>query len=258
MDVKGELQAGAFLLRYAENEIDPSVLRESHCHAEFEMISVLQGDISIMAQGRSYRLGEHQTVIVPPLLYHTITANARGTYRRVTALFDGMAIPPMLRERFLQRGQEPIIFAAREVPELRRVCESGDAAFYAPLVQGIMTQLFYRGCEVQSAETGGETDEFLQEIIAYIDKNLCGEILLEELARLSARSKSSVCHLFKQKMNVSPKQYILQKRMALAAKLIRDGIPPTEAAVRVGYDNYSNFYRMYKRHVGALPSSDKR
>jgi len=55
-------------------------------------------------------------------------------------------------------------------------------------------------------------------------------------------------------MKVSPKQYILQKRMALAAKLIREGVPPTEVALRVGYDNYSNFYRMYQKHLHAAPS----
>jgi len=40
---------------------------------------------------------------------------------------------------------------------------------------------------------------------------------------------------------------------ALAAKLIREGTPPTEVALRVGYENYSNFYRMYQRHLHAAP-----
>ncbi len=52
--------------------IDNPVLWDSHCHAQFEMIAVLEGDISIMLEGRSYRLTEKQTVIIPQLLYHTM------------------------------------------------------------------------------------------------------------------------------------------------------------------------------------------
>ena len=42
--------------------------------------------------------------------------------------------------------------------------------------------------------------------------------------------------------------------MALAANLIRDGVSAGEAAKAVGYDNYSNFYRMYKKAFGASPT----
>ena len=32
----------------------------------------------------------------------------------------------------------------------------------------------------------------------------------------------------------------------------------TEVAARVGYDNYGNFYRVYKKHLGTAPSQHKR
>ncbi len=56
-------------------------------------------------------------------------------------------------------------------------------------------------------------------------------------------------------MKISPKQYILQKKPAYAAQLIRQGMPSTPAAMRVGYENYSNFYRMYRKHLQNTPSS---
>ena len=64
-------------------------------------------------------------------------------------------------------------------------------------------------------------------------------------------------HLFEERMKISPKQYILQKKLALANKLIEDGVPPTLAAVRIGYDNYSNFYRMYRKRYGNCPKFQK-
>ena len=75
------------------------------------------------------------------------------------------------------------------------------------------------------------------------------KILLDDLARHTARSKSSFCHLFEEKMKISPKQYILQKKLALAGKLIDEGVPRTAAAMQVGYENYSNFYRLCKKNL---------
>ena len=42
--------------------------------------------------------------------------------------------------------------------------------------------------------------------------------------------------------------HILQKKLALASKLIDEGVPRTVAAMQVGYENYSNFYRLYRKN----------
>ena len=118
-----------------------------------------------------------------------------------------------------------------------------------------MTQIFYHIIRAEQADKRGDTDEFLQKIILYIDRHLGEKILLDDLAAYTARSKSSVCHLFEEKMGISPRQYILQKRLALANKLIRDGTPPTLAAIQVGYENYSAFYRVYRKHFQTNPSN---
>ncbi len=248
------IRGDSFVLFYADGVMERPVLWESHCHAQYEMISVLQGDVSIMLEGRSYRLTENQTVIIPPLLYHTVTANKKGVYRRVTALFDVAAVPAEVRERFLRKENELTIFFSTLADAFRRICEAGDPTFHAPLAKSLMIQLFYEAAEAKSTDTGCETDGFLQKIILYIDRHLCERILLADLAAHTSRSKSSVCHLFEEKMGVSPKQYILQKKLALADKLIRDGTPPTLAAMQVGFENYSSFYRVYRKRFGEAPT----
>lgn len=258
IEVENKLQSEQFCVRYVESEIESAVLWESHCHPQYEMIAVLEGEICVLAQGRSYRLTEHKAVIVPPLLYHTITADKKGTYRRVTALFDLAAVPDVLHAHFCAKDAALTVFEADVARELKRLCLSEEKALYLPLAKALLTQLFYGDFSAKGAVTGGEIDEFLQKILAYIDAHLCEPISLEDLAALCARSKSSACHLFEQKMGISPGQYILQKKLALASKLIRDGVPPTEVAARVGYDNYGNFYRVYKKHLGVSPSRHKR
>jgi len=49
------LKADEFNLEYKESKIFPSVIRERHCHAQFEMIAVLDGDVAVMiAAGIGY------------------------------------------------------------------------------------------------------------------------------------------------------------------------------------------------------------
>ena len=50
----------------------------------------------------------------------------------------------------------------------------------------------------------------------------------------------------------------MQKKLALASKLIDEGMPRTVAAMQVGYENYSNFYRLSLKHYGAGASQKKK
>ena len=58
-------------------------------------------------------------------------------------------------------------------------------------------------------------------------------------------------------MKISIKQYILQKKLSYAANLIECGIRATEAAERIGYENYANFYKMYVKVFGTPPKRER-
>lgn len=243
----------AFEFEYIKSTIDSTVLWENHCHARFEMLAVLEGNISIVLEGRSYRLTEGESLIIPPLAYHTVTANRKGAYRRVTAMFDPEAIPRVLLPRLLSKDAVSISNCP-QIRDLKRICKETQSDFYAPLANSLMIQILYSNAQTALVDSEAEEDSFLTRILSYIEEHLCEKITLDDLARHASRSKSSVCHLFEQKMNISPKQYIIQKKMALAAKRIRDGVSPTLAATQIGYENYSDFYRMYQKHFGSSPT----
>lgn len=246
-----------FETEYTESEIERSVLWENHCHAQFEMIAVLKGDVNVMIEGRGYRLKEKNYIVIPPLCYHSVISNGYGAYHRVTVLFDIDSVPDVLRYYFIKNKSDVGISFSPLIDKLKDVCKKDDTVFYTPLMQSLMTELFYDTVLGAAKNNFNKNnDEFLQTVIYYIDSHLHEKILLDDLAMLTSRSKSSFCHLFEEKMNVSPKQYILQKKMAFASKLIGEGVPPTFAAMQVGYDNYSNFYRLYVKHFGSSPTKN--
>ena len=59
-------------------------------------------------------------------------------------------------------------------------------------------------------------------------------------------------------MKISVKQYVINKKLAYAVSLMREGVSATDAAAAIGYDNYSNFYKTYKNVFGTSPRGEKR
>lgn len=253
--VKRCFQTKQYEFTYSENHVDSYVLWDNHCHARYEMIAVLEGDISIMLEGRCCRLTEDQYIIIPPLLYHAVTANKQGDYKRVTAFFDIQAVPSVLREEFTQNDAQPAIYSSSLIKDIRICCQEEKAAYYEPLIESLMIPLFYNSLKAPAAGIGDtEVDQFILKLIKYIDDNLCKRITLEDLARYTARSKSFICHRFREIMGIPPGQYVLQKKMAFAQKMIQEGHPPTLVASQIGYKNYGTFYRMYIQHFRSAPS----
>ena len=60
-------QTKQFEFTYSENQVESHTLWDNHCHARFELIGVLEGDIGIMLEGRHHRLTKNQLIIIPPL-----------------------------------------------------------------------------------------------------------------------------------------------------------------------------------------------
>ena len=243
-----DFKANEFDVQYIESETAHSVLWERHCHAKYEMIAVADGDITVMLEGRNYRLKKNQVIIIPPLFYHSVAANGERSYRRITALFGNDAIPSVLQSELAKQERNAEI-NNYHIEKFKEICQKENADFFSPLLQSLLTEIFYDAFLMPQTPAKVETDELLQKAFEYIDQHLGEKILLDDLARCTARSKSSFCHLFEEKMNISPKQYILQKKLALASKLIDDGVPHTVAATQVGYENYSNFYRLYRKNM---------
>jgi len=75
-----------------------------------------------------------------------------------------------------------------------------------------------------------------------------------ELAREAALSRSTFFERFRREVGVSPMEYLLGWRMALAKDLLRrNRLGVAKVAERVGYSSASTFSVAFARHVGMPP-----
>lgn len=244
-----------FELKYSASDPSVPALLESHCHFRFEIIAVMSGCIDIMIEGQAYRCEKGELAVIPPLTYHSVTASGKSEYKRITALFEGNILPDIIIDRLTASGKSSPIYSHPSISylieDLHAAISKSDSEAYSPLVNAIAIQLIYL-CTFdgssKKAECRIDDDGVLDKAIEYIDLHITEKLSLEDISQALFISRSSLCHIFTQRMNISPKQYIIKKKMAYATMLIENGMPLTHAARAVGYDNYSNFYRMYKKN----------
>ena len=103
-------------------------------------------------------------------------------------------------------------------------------------------------------ESSTETGDIWRDLISYIDENLHEELSLSALAQKSFYNPSYFSRIFKQKLGVSLTDYIRQKRMELAMRLLREtDLTVDEIIERTGYKERSAFYHAFSRCVGTAP-----
>ncbi len=99
--------------------------------------------------------------------------------------------------------------------------------------------------------------ETIVHCIGHIKNHLSEPVTLQEMAQRTAMSKSSFCENFHKITGETFNQYINRERVEAAADLIKSGKLVFEAAMDVGYRDFSTFYRNFKKRFGVSPSEYK-
>jgi AraC-like DNA-binding protein len=80
------------------------------------------------------------------------------------------------------------------------------------------------------------------------------DISVEEIANRLNLDRTYFSVIFKKKVGISPKQYLLKYRMNIATTLLADNLSVSVVARSVGYSDLYIFSKMFKRHFGVSPT----
>ena len=95
----------------------------------------------------------------------------------------------------------------------------------------------------------------VQRMQDYIEKNRTEEISLSELAQASLFSPWYSYRLFRERLGLTPTEYIRKYRLTQAARQLREGnVRIIDAALDAGFSNADTFTRAFYREFGLNPS----
>ena len=255
-------------LQYSHSASDlPNTERfEVHCHGTYELIYILQGEGKHVIEGVEYQLHPHTLFLMRPYEYHYICPARNRAYERVVLYFDETALPASVKESPLLRESgghcfsvgtigNPIRAAFDALRGIAALSQNGtsstpesEALLRATIAQIVLLLTREKPRAPISDESG-----IVHRVIDYLNNHLSEDISLEEIAKEFFVSKYHLCRIFHSQTGASILNYFTTKRIALAQQMIANGERATTVSLRLGFRDYSTFYRSYRKQIGQSP-----
>ena len=108
--------------------------------------------------------------------------------------------------------------------------------------------------ENATALTARENRQLVMHSIEYIKTHFDEDLTLQEMVHRSAMSKTNFCTMFHSVTGMPFKEYLNRYRIRQAAKLITAGEKVSAVATCCGYNDFSTFYRNFKKYMDISPS----
>ncbi|MEK0447298.1 MAG: hypothetical protein RLZZ399_2619 [Verrucomicrobiota bacterium] len=219
----------------------------------------LSGSTEIAYEHRTYVLEQRQCVITPPNNPYRLSVKKRE--REVWAIFEPRpALVSALWNASEERGITFVTF--RDAAIWRSVGEAlkelvrwwGEHPPQLLLAENALERILLLAQWTRSAQDQVILDERIARVTAHIEEH-CAEVLnVEGIARVAALSPSRLAHLFREKMGLTPMQYIEFRRIERAKQLLlTTDLPIKEIAMRTGFPNADHFSVRFRKNSGQSP-----
>lgn len=241
---------------------DPSLLFQSHWHEDVEMHYIVQGEADIFLNQTSYRVKPGDLLIANGNELHSGYAR-RGAYQAQVIIFDMKNLSPELAKKnyifqHLISGDETVgSLYARIFQEKEQ-----EQTAYKQICRALVVELLVYLCRNHVDQVLQERDglkrkkdlDRLNTVLYFIEEHFTERITNAQLAEMICLSEDRFGHLFRDGVGKPPLQYINDLRLKKALSLLKtSGYTVTEVAEAVGFRDYNNFGRLFRKRYGYTP-----
>jgi AraC-like DNA-binding protein/mannose-6-phosphate isomerase-like protein (cupin superfamily) len=256
------------------HELTPTGLMVvDHVHASYEVYLLVSGDVTAYVEGRSYLLGPGDLLAMNRKELHRFVCGSRAPYDRIKILFvpeyvadfqvEGCGLLDFLERR--KMGEDNCLRAGMvrergidaKILEIERSIRQGlpdtplmvRAQFVELLV--LLNRAFRRSGAVP-ASSGPHHDRILA-VLTYLNGHMDEPVVLDRIAKEACMSKYHLCRVFRRHTGFTIHEYVLHKRVHRAKELLAQGRSALEACHGSGFNDYSSFYRDFRRIARVSP-----
>ncbi len=249
-----------------------------HIHPECEINFIEHARGAQRIVGDSVEtIGEEDLVLItnPRLEHAWMNHECKSqNIHEITIQFHASSIPADLLEknqfqsikRLLEKAQKGVVFGAGSIgkvrPLLRTItCETD--GFYSVLKLLMILHELSLAEDMRTLASHSfispnkplEEDPRINKVMEYLRKNYQQQVRLSDIAALINMSEPSFCRFIKQRTSKSFVDFLTDIRLGYAIRLLIDS---TQSVAEIGYacgfNNLSNFNRIFKKKKGMPPT----
>ena len=95
----------------------------------------------------------------------------------------------------------------------------------------------------------------IKEACEYLESHASETITLDDICQRVSVSKSSLIRSFSKQLGLTPHSYLMSIRVKEAQTFLKQGIPPSLAALKSGFADQAHFSNVFNRLTGLTPGS---
>ncbi len=266
----------------AHYEISPSLMSQGlHAHDYFEFYLHIKGGLQYCIDDTIFELKPNQLIVIPPLHMHGLVCNRNlVNYERCylyitpeTLKNCGFNKIDMCKyfedicndKRFTQELSKDEgslitdILQKIEFKQKNKISEKDSFSFLEDysMIFNMLKIAHIIGLKAPEFINQNTNNTIIYKVLHYINQHFTEEISIKTLSEIFNMSESSLSHEFKKYSKRSVYEYVLYKRIIKAKELLLTDSSLTQIALECGFNDYSNFLRVFKKFSNCSPKEYK-
>lgn len=266
MKAEQELICDHISISYFDSDKNHDAFKSDHCHDKYEITYLLSASGKYTVEGSEHTVAPGTLLFINPMSYHKVELNTDVYTEGYTVHFSLDALSPSVTSILLSLADDGklggLVFTKDFLSdnlvncfERFSVCERLNEVESAAYMQAILSEIIILLSAAEGERITHLGEELGARVTSYLNDNIEKSVSLDKLARRFFVSKYYLCRAFKSYSGISIHAYVNQKRIMYAKQLIASGMTASHAAERVGFGDYSAFYRAYTKIVGKSPTA---
>ena len=233
----------------------------SHIHRSYELVVVLDGEMTATINSVQYPLHRGDALIIFPHQSHSYRSTAPN--RVLVFIFSPGCVPSFHHMVAQSVPVHPVYSLNGAI--MMRVCDDVHQDSYRAFEKEVLDPMMSKGvlysllapclqqCTMvhRSASTEGN---LLEQILLLIDSTPLERLSLNSIASELGYEYTYISKFFKQGIGMSFTNYVNQYRIHCACQILRDqDCKMLDVSMRVGYNNLRSFNHNFKKIVGITP-----